>query len=255
MASICWLIAAICFGSLHLHPERADLALVADRLLEVLHREEDRRGLHRMDIRAADGQLGIERKDLALEGDAVADLPVEALHQLLADERAAAVGLKCGELLRVDFVVVEDGRHLVDVDGEVGEEVRLLLVVRADPLQLGGVDDARDLRGFSASCAYGSRLASEIADCTTRRLAPSPALEKFSKLSRMASSVATKKKMTASSSMVRMARSLLRKRLRRISFANFMRWPPFPRRTRLRRAVPFRGAASASRAAPLSDRA
>src|SRR5664279_4033876 len=96
-----------------------------------------------MDVRAADGQLGIERKDLALERDAIANLPAEALHEIDADKCTAAIRLQRGQLLRIDLVVVENRGHLVDVDREVCEEVGLLLVVRADPLELGSIDDAR----------------------------------------------------------------------------------------------------------------
>ena len=133
---------------LHLDPDRADFAAVAVGMLEVLHREEERSGVDRVEKRAPDGQFRIEGEDLPFEGDTVTDLPAESLHQRLSHEGAAAIGQEVSPLLRVDFVVVPDHRHLFTVDCEVRKEVRLFLVVGADPLQLGHFHHTRKLTDF-----------------------------------------------------------------------------------------------------------
>src|ERR1043165_4019718 len=96
-------------------------------------------------INGADVELRIHRKDRALERDAIADFPAEALHELRADDRALTVvraRLKVGV---AHVVIVEHRFHMVVIDSEVREELLRLLVIRAEPLHLADIDDAGNL--------------------------------------------------------------------------------------------------------------
>src|ERR1043165_1897304 len=110
--------------------------------------DEDDAPLHRVVPDRADRDLGIEREDLAMEGDAVADFPAEALHQVFAGHGALTVAHECGVLGVVELVLGEDVLDLGGIDAEDGEGVAPLLVVAAEPLAFRDVDDAGHLPDF-----------------------------------------------------------------------------------------------------------
>src|SRR5438105_15903784 len=90
-------------------------------------------------------ELGIEREDRALQRDAIADFPSESFHQLRSDDRSLPIIRKRFEIGRTHGVIIEHGRHVTVIDREIGEEIFLLLVVRAEPLHLTDIDDAGNL--------------------------------------------------------------------------------------------------------------
>ena len=94
---------------------------------------------------AADGELVVAGKDIADEGDAVADLEVEFVGEVAADDAGGAVAFEGVALIVGDFEVLVDGEDFVGIDGEAREEVLGILVGAAEPVGDQDFADAGDL--------------------------------------------------------------------------------------------------------------
>src|SRR5262249_7103853 len=118
-------------------------------LVEVVPAEPELRGVvlrPPAPIDAADVELPAAREDRALDRDAIAELPLEALDERLAPAGAALAGEEALPLVLGHHELRIHPAILLALDGELREEVALALVHPAEPVREGHRGHAGDAR-------------------------------------------------------------------------------------------------------------
>ena len=135
----------------------ADLPEIAQPLVDVLPREEEKVGIEVRRTRAsnaADGEVPVSRKDRSLEGDPVARLEPILGGQPLADDTGGALAAERLFLLRREQVLRVHLQVAVRVHRELREEMAL---VDVDPAEPGAERDGADPGDLRQPVLVGER--------------------------------------------------------------------------------------------------